>query len=537
MFHWLNYSICDFQKKRVSKVPELESQISRLENDLKIVKDQLCSTEAQKKQAQKDAEESNLQLSSLSLKLEELQKQLAEQPLLEEVVSEDQTSSVLQSELDAVKEQSSRDSAALASALEEIEQLKLQLESKGAEFANSESEKKELERLKENLSGTLSIVEDMKQQVMNSKESEAQAQVLVGETLLQLETAKKMVETLRSDGLKTSNAYNAIASELEQSRARVCFLEDLVSKLKDSQGEGKTEIIEKKRSEDSAETEVSSLKVEVEQLRSALEAAEIRYKEEQSRNAEQIRNATEMVEKIKSASSEREIELESVVKKSKFEIEELKANLMDKETELQGICEENESLITKLESSESGQRENELEKKLHSSRAEIKNLQAMFTIKETEWQNMSKENEKLKHDMINGRRYDEPRDEGAEPVRAVDREADLQEEIERSNRKAERVEEELEAAQVANAEMEAELRRLKVQSDQWRKAAEAAAAMLSAGNNGQMMERSGSMDSHYSPRTGKISSPYEHELDEELMKKKNANMLRRFGVLWKKPQK
>lgn len=539
MFHWLNYSICDSQKKRVSKVPELESQVSRLENDLKIVKDQLCSTEAQKKQAQKDAEESSLQLSSLTLKLEELQKQLAEQSLSEEVTSKEQTSA-LQSELEAVKEQNSRDSAALASALEEIKHLKLQLESEGAESANSESEKKELEKLKENLSETLSIVEDMKQQVVSSKESEAQAQALVGETLLQLETAKKMVETLRSDGLKTSEAYNAIASELEQSRARVSFLEDLVSKLKDSQGEGETEIIEKKISEDSAETEVSSLRVEVEQLRSALEAAEIRYNEEQSRNAEQIRNATEMVEKIKSASSEREYELESIVKKSKFEIEELKANLMDKETELQGICEENESLITKLESSESGQRENELEKKLRSSRAEIENLQSIFTIKETEWQNTCKENDKLKLDMINGRRNsrnDEPREEGAESVRDVEIEADLREEIERSNRKAERVEEELEAAQVANTEMEAELRRLKVQSDQWRKAAEAAAAMLSVGNNGQMMERSGSMDSHYSPRTGKISSPYADELDEELMKKKNANMLRRLGVLWKKPQK
>ncbi|KAL0390492.1 UNVERIFIED_CONTAM: Interactor of constitutive active ROPs 3 [Sesamum calycinum] len=113
----------------------------------------------------------------------------------------------------------------------------------------------------------------------------------------------------------------------------------------------------------------------------------------------------------------------------------------------------------------------------------------------------------------------------------------MTEEVDKSNRKAARVAEQLEAAQAANAEMEAELRRLKVQSDQWRKAAEAAAAMLSAGNNGHLMERTGSMDSNYSPRTGKISSPYADDLDEDLMKKKNANMLRRIGVLWKKPQK
>jgi hypothetical protein len=45
-----------------------------------------------------------------------------------------------------------------------------------------------------------------------------------------------------------------------------------------------------------------------------------------------------------------------------------------------------------------------------------------------------------------------------------------------------------------NSKMEAELRKIKVQSDQWRKAAEVAAAMLSARNNGNFMERTGSLD-------------------------------------------
>lgn len=546
------------QKKRPSKVPELESQISRLENDLKIVKDQLCSTEAQKKQAQKDAEESNERLLSLSLKLEELQKQLLEPIASEEVVCEasKEHNPAFQAELEAIKKQSSHDSAALASALDEIKQLKIQLElvaeSEAARSKHSGSEQKDIQNLKENLSETLLVMEDMKQQLMNSQESEAEAQALIGETLGQLETAKKMVETLRSDGLKTTETYNAIASELEQSRARVSFLEDLVSKLKadiqdDSKGDGKAEIetVEKKMAQGSVETEVNALKLEVEQLRSTLEAAEIRYNEEQSRNAEQIQNAVEMVDKIKSASSQRELELEKEIRRSKYEIEELKANLMDKETELQGICEENESLITKLESSVSGQRESELEKKLHESRAEIDNLKAGLVNKETEWQNTSKENEKLKQEVkettINGNASDEEVTDN-ESARAAEREALMKlsymtEEIDKSNRKAARVAEQLEAAQASNAEMEADLRRLKVQSDQWRKAAEAAAAMLTAGNNGQMMERTGSMDSHYSPRTGKISSPYADDLDDELMKKKNANMLKRLGVLWKKPQK
>lgn len=89
--------------------------------------------------------------------------------------------------------------------------------------------------------------------------------------------------------------------------------------------------------------------------------------------------------------------------------------------------------------------------------------------------------------------------------------------------------------------MEAELRKLKVQSDQWRKAAEAAAAMLSTGNNGKFMERTGSMESKYSPRSGRMITPppsYSEDVDDDdFLKKKNQNMLKKIGVLWKKPHK
>ncbi|KAI3450512.1 hypothetical protein Pfo_007177 [Paulownia fortunei] len=554
------------EKKRPSRVAELESQISQLENDLKNVKDQLCSSETSKKQAQKDAEESNQQLLALSTKLEESQKQILEQSASEKVhVTElcetsEERDQTLQSELEAIEKQQSHDSAALASALDEIKQLKLQLEmvaeSEATQTKHSESARTELHKLKENLVETLLVVEEMKNQLRDCKKSEAQAQELVGETLMQLETAKKMVETLRSDGYKATEAYDAIAFELEQSRDRVKFLEELVSKLKadissagceDPQkkcdGENELEMVEKKSGE-SIEMDYTSVKLEVEQLRSALEVAEIRYNEEQAQRAEQMKNAFEMVEQIKSASGQREAELEAELRKSMYEIEELKANLMDKETELQGICEENDSLIMQLENTLSGQREHELEKELQKLKADRENLKASLKDKETEYQNVSEENESLKLEIKEISRGDISDEvvSDLEAARAAEREALIKinymiEEVGKSNKKAARVIEQLEAAQAANAEMEAELRRLKVQSDQWRKAAEAAASMLSAGNNGQLMERTGSMDSSYSPRTRRISSPYADDLDEDLLKKKNANMLRRFGVLWKKPQK
>ncbi|XP_057790887.1 interactor of constitutive active ROPs 2, chloroplastic-like [Salvia miltiorrhiza] len=189
-----------------------------LENDLKNVKDQLCSSEKSKKQAQRDADESNQELSVLSSKLEESEKKLLELSASRNALtvelsetSEERDRS-LQAELEALHKQQLQESVALASALDEIERLKAQLAMVAASEANnSESAPTELHNLNE----ALVVVEEMKKQLSDSKKSEAEAQELVGETLMQLEAAKKMVETLRWDGCK------AAASELEQSRARV----------------------------------------------------------------------------------------------------------------------------------------------------------------------------------------------------------------------------------------------------------------------------------------------------------------------------
>ncbi|KAF2321873.1 hypothetical protein GH714_003284 [Hevea brasiliensis] len=320
----------------------------------------------------------------------------------------------------------------------------------------------------------------MKNQLRDSKDSEAQAQALASETLLQLETAKKSVEALRSDGTRAIEAYNSIASELDQSRARVKLLEGLVRKLEvdlhnasskisqdsaDDHDPDET-IVESQRSQEAnqLEAELLSLKSEVGRLRSALEVAETKCHEEQINSTMQIRSAYELVEHIKSGSAVRavrEAELEAELKQAKADIEELKADLMDKETELQGISEENEDLNMKLRTV------------YHAEENVVIELEA---------------------------------------ARAAEREALMKlgfvmEEVDRSNKRVARVTEQLEAAQAANSEMEAELRRLKVQSDQWRKAAEAAAAMLSTGNNGKFMERTGSLDSSYNPVTGNLAHP------------------------------
>lgn len=541
------------EKKRPNRVSELESKLTQLQDDLKKVKNQLNSSESCKKQAQQEAEESKNELSLVSARLEETKKQLSDVSASEEArVTELQKISqekdlAWQSELETIRSQYQVESAALASAFNEIERLKAQIEA--AQINNEESTNDdEINSLKFNLSEALSLVECMKMQMKDCKESELKAQGLVDETLSQLEMAKKTVETLKSDGVRAMEAYNTIAMELDQSRALVRKLEEdlinarsTISQNPDNNHEpelepGKTQI----------EEELSFLTSEVNRLRSALECAEIRCNQEQIQSTVKIKSAYEMVEKLKAESSRREVELESGLMKAKADIEDLKANLMDKETELQGITEENEGLNMKIERSLSCQREYELETELRKAREALSDLKANLMDKETEMQNISEENEALrmeikKREIEKGKMNNKALEE-AEAAKASEREATtklkyLTEEVDRSNMRAARVSEQLAAVEASSSEMEAELRRIKVQSDQWRKAAEAAAAMLSAEGNGKFIERTGSLDINYSPVKGKLDSPYSEDADDDLVKKKNGNVLKKIGILWKKPQK
>ncbi|PPR91983.1 hypothetical protein GOBAR_AA28697 [Gossypium barbadense] len=554
------------EKKRASRVTELEAQLTQLQDDLRKTKDQLTASESWKRQAMQDAEEAKKQLSEMSAKLEE-----SEQQLLEISVSEDgrvqelrkisqERDRAWQSELEAVQKQHSMDSAALASALNEIQKLKAQLEkayeSEAIQTKHAESAYAEIQNLRIELTETLSLVETLKSEINNCRESEAQAVEVVSETEMQLEAANKTVEVLRSDATKRTEAYNKLSLELEQSQARVKSLEELVSKLqaelvgnssktlKDrnddelSQKNGENEDIEKLK------TELNFAKLEVGQLKSALDASEVRYQEEYIRSTLQIRSAYEQVECIRTQSCQREMELETELNKMKADVEELRANLMDKETELQSILAQNEELNLKTEKKQFDEGELELSMKLKKKlEADLTELNANLTAKETELQSVTMQNEKLKMEIMKMEMdSNKLSDESAallEAARAAEQEAllkhdNLTEEAEKSRKRAAQVTEQLGAAQAANNEMEAELRRIKVQSDQWRKAAEAATAMLSTGNYGKHMDRSIPFDGNHNPVTG---SPNSEDMDDDSPKKKNGNMLKKIGVLWKKGQK
>ncbi|KAL9267832.1 Interactor of constitutive active ROPs 3-like protein [Drosera capensis] len=546
-FDYLLRFVDDHQRKRPSRLSELESQISQLQDALKKVKDQLVDSESSKRGAQTNAEQAKKELLVVSSKLDESQKQLSEliaskeDHVLELRTISEEKDEAWKSQLEVIQKQHSVDSAALASALNEIQKLRLQIEmvaeSDNAQTKSMHSTEAEIQNLREKLVETLTLVEITRSELACCQESESQAQQMAKDIMSQLQSAKDTVEALRLDAIKATEAYNCIASELDHSRAHANSLEDLVEKLKadlsqENDRYSSNAVDDQMIDSEHLNSELSHVQCEVARLRSALEAAEIRYQGEEAHNIMEIKRAQELVQQIKQTSSLREAELEEELKKAKADVEELRVTLLEKETELQGISGENEGLNMMLEKSALYlDKDHGLEKELLKLREDVSELKAQLISKETELQHTSEENEALKAEI----KMQETDSATKNNVVGAEQEALLKlsqvmEEAERSKKKVARVSEQLDAVQAVNAEMESELRRLKVQSDQWRKAAEAAATMLSAGGNGKYVERTGSLDSNF-------SSPCLDEYDDDSPKKKNGNVLKKIGVLWKKPQK
>ncbi|XP_019191445.1 PREDICTED: interactor of constitutive active ROPs 2, chloroplastic-like [Ipomoea nil] len=552
------------EKKRPAKVSELEARVAQLVEELKTAKDQLTSSEALKKKANLEMEETKKQLAAMSEKVEESQKQLLELSDSEDArvqelrkISQDRDRA-WQSELEAVQKQHELDTTAMASAQSEIQKLKIQLErvaeSEAAQARRAESAHNEIQGLRIELAETLSLIEKLKSQLNDCKVSEAQALEEFSKAQMQLEVARMTEETLRLDCLKVTGACQSMAMELEQSKNRVSSLEELVGKLQSDLGKtriSQVDSLEVNEEEASGlKTELNTLEAEANQLRAALEEAERRNQEEYIQSTLQIRSAYELMERTKSESFQKETELEAKLKMARADVEALQEKLMEKEAKLQSISNENErmgvsNLNLQIDSQLANGRESELEAELKKSGSLLADLEANLSAKETELQTITQENETLKSEIKKrdeeGSKVNEESAALLETAKAAEREAlmklgYLTEEADKSSRKAARVTEQLDAAQAANSELETELRKLKVQSDQWRKAAEAAAAMLTTGNNGKFVGRTGSMDYH--TIGGKLGSPFSEDMEDDSPKKKNnGSVLKKIGVLLKKGQK
>lgn len=529
----------------------MESQIAKLQEDLKSAKDQLNSSESWKRKVQEEAEEAKKQILSLSKELEESRQQFSDLSASEETrlqelskISQDRDRA-WQSELEAVQKQHSMDSSALVSAMNEIHKLKSQLEraseSESSQANNAKSDHAQIQDLRMDLSEAISVMEKLRNEASDCKESESRALEVIGKMQMQLETVNKTVETLRSDGIKATEAYKSLALELEQSRSQAKSLEELVRKLDTDSTNGKG-LSQENEEINGLKAALISAKSEVEQLKSALDVAEIRYQEEYIQSTLQIRSAYEQLEHTKSESSGREAELYEELRKAIAGIEELKASLMEKESQLLSLSAENEGCNSSINEKRSTERESELAAELKKMDTDVAEWKEKLLDRETELKNVTEENSILKME-IKELELNKITDEAieVEAARAAEKEAltklsYVMEEADKSNRRVARVTEQLDAAQAANSELEAELRRLKVQSDQWRKAAEAAASILSTtGNNGKCVGKNGALDSSFNSISSKtMNSPYLEDTDDESPKKKNKNMLKKIGVLWRK---
>ncbi|AQK79130.1 interactor of constitutive active ROPs 2, chloroplastic isoform X4 [Zea mays] len=551
------------EKKRPSRLSELESKVSQLQDELKKAKEQLSSSEARRRHAQQEAEEAKTQeQAAAASKLEELQRQLdefsaAEESRLQELrkISQERDRA-WESELEAVQRQKSADAAALGSAMSEIQRLKQQLEasaeSDAARAKQCEYVEAEIEGLKQEMEIRLATIEGLKVNVSESDRAAAEANATVNETKQQLETAKATIDSLVAEGVRMQECLRSKDMELNESKALVASLQEDMKKSHDTDNakakantdvRSETEALQKvlvTTSAADANGSCGSYDPEIEQLRTALEVAEIRYQEQQTRMTIETGGLYETLESVR-AECARELcelrlelknkndalmeamagaaadphrpdamqqpELEAKLMRSITDAAELKACLMDKENALQSLAEENEAL-----KAGAGRAEAELRRKYEAAVAELELAKA------------AEQDVRMRLGLVT-------------------------DEADRSSRRAARASEQLDAAQAAGAEMEAELRRLRVQSDQWRKAAEAAAAALGGGGgkdgNGGTVERTGSLGPEYGSSIGGklMSSPFSDDVDEESPKRRNGGggggggVLRRMSGLWKKSPK
>nr|XP_043624981.1 interactor of constitutive active ROPs 4-like [Erigeron canadensis]XP_043624982.1 interactor of constitutive active ROPs 4-like [Erigeron canadensis] len=120
----------------------------------------------------------------------------------------------------------------------------------------------------------------------------------------------------------------------------------------------------------------------------------------------------------------------------------------------------------------------------------------------------------------------------------------IEEEFKKSKKDGIQLKEKLQEVEVAKEILETEMKKLRVQTEQWRKAADAAAAILSGGvemgEGRRVSERCGSMEKHYGGvydgYNGFVGSPgMGDESDDGFGNgKRKGSGIRMFGDLWKK---
>ncbi|KAL5220504.1 hypothetical protein ABZP36_025217 [Zizania latifolia] len=287
---------------------------------------------------------------------------------------------------------------------------------------------------------------------------------------------------------KARALHEECKQQLESSRATIDSLLTDGSKMMDSFSLVVKELEESRAKVKALEEEIAEASVkagercdcsvsEASELRSELEAAEARLQEERILNTVETQCAYELMDQLKTESDLRHGKLVAAVESAKSEVIFLKARLFDKDSELKHALDANKKL--------------QAQTRMDSADSQLKE----------QLQGALRENGQLKQEL---QQY------ASEKV-SVKTESDCAAETDKK------------------VEMEAELRRLRVQAEQWRKAAETAMALLTVGKggNGKVVDRSESLEG------GKYAGLWD-ELDDDATARKNGNVLRRISGMWKK---
>ncbi|CAE6076105.1 unnamed protein product [Arabidopsis arenosa] len=254
----------EIQKKRTGRVPELESQISQLQKELKKAKEELNRSEALKREAQEEAEDAKHQLMDINAsedsRIEELRKLSQER---------DKT---WQSELEAMQRQHGMDSAALSSAINEVQKLKSKLFESESELEQSKFEVRSLENL----------VRQLEEERVNSRDSTASMEVeelkeamnLARQEIIQLKSAVEAAETRYQEEyiqstLQIRSAYEQTEAVKSRYSQREAELTEELKRTKDEIECLRKELMDKKN-EDEFTGDLKKLESDLMEVRGSL---------------------------------------------------------------------------------------------------------------------------------------------------------------------------------------------------------------------------------------------------------------------------
>ncbi|XP_020579619.1 interactor of constitutive active ROPs 3-like isoform X3 [Phalaenopsis equestris] len=369
------------------------------------------------------------------------------------------------------------------------------------ETLSSEGESKLESELKE----AKAEIANLKSELINKDEG---LQNLQSIDMAAWNSAIKEGQKLKSEFEMFVKSEAAMAKQLDSTNSELQAVKDEILEKNSAIERLKIQIAERKSAEDKATKSFNEALLQLEMSKSRVNELEDKVKKLQAnqnfeQKEEQLKNnvlplsVNELLEKLETLSSEGESKLESELKEAKAEIANLESKLTHKDEDLRSISHMNKKLNDEIRA-RVNQVEAEFSSKITQAAVDISELKARLSDKEVEIQKLSDENNLIKMET------------GKKEMK------------------------EMEGIKSYEAEMEAELRRVKQHSDQWRKAAETAAAILMAESHGRIVERTGSVDpqSFYDGRN-LMRSPILDEIGET-SRSKNHNVLTMIGGFWKK---